>query len=80
MAILRTCMYDAWAAYDERAIGTQLGGALRRPSPERTQANKEKAVSFAAYRALSDLFPPRRRIHLQAGARQLPPNTAAPAH
>jgi len=21
------CMYDAWAAYDERAVGTQLGGA-----------------------------------------------------
>src|SRR3954470_17853025 len=22
LAILHTCMYDAWAAYDERAVGT----------------------------------------------------------
>jgi hypothetical protein len=50
-------MYDAWAAYDDRAVGTQLAGALRRPAAERTEANKEKAVSYAAYRALSDLFP-----------------------
>lgn len=56
-AIVHTCMYDAWAAYDDRAVGTQLAGALRRPASERTEANKEKAVSYAAYRALSDLFP-----------------------
>ena len=56
-AIVHTCMYDAWAAYDDRAIGTQLAGALRRPASERTEANKEKAISYAAYRALSDLFP-----------------------
>ena len=24
LAIVHTCVYDAWAAYDERAIGTQL--------------------------------------------------------
>src|SRR6185437_13170758 len=29
LAIMHTCMYDAWAAYDEKAIGTQLGGSLR---------------------------------------------------
>jgi hypothetical protein len=48
LAIAHTCMYDAWAAYDERAIGTQLGGALRRPASERTLANKEQAISYAA--------------------------------
>jgi PAP2 superfamily len=57
LAVLHTCMYDAWAAYDDRAVGTQLAGALRRPPSERTEANKEKAISYAAYRALSDLFP-----------------------
>jgi Domain of unknown function (DUF6851)/VCPO second helical-bundle domain len=57
LAIMHTCMYDAWAAYDERAIGTQLRGALRRPAPERTLANKERAISYAAYRALSDVMP-----------------------
>src|SRR6202161_2035040 len=55
LAIVHTCMYDAWAAYDEHAIGTQLGGALRRPASERTLANKERAISYAAFRALEDV-------------------------
>jgi hypothetical protein len=57
LAIVHTCMYDAWAAYDERAIGTQLGAALRRPASERTLANKEQAISYAAYWALVDVLP-----------------------
>lgn len=57
LAIVNTCMYDAWAAYDERAVGTQLRGAFRRPESERTQVNKERAISYAAYRALSDVLP-----------------------
>src|SRR5712692_4206851 len=56
LAIVHTCAYDAWAAYDHRAIGTRLGGALRRPPRERTLANKNIAISFAAYRAAVDLF------------------------
>jgi hypothetical protein len=62
LAILHTAMYDAWAAYDATAVGTQLGGALRRPPGERTLANKEHAVSIAAYRALTDLFPSEQQI------------------
>jgi hypothetical protein len=50
-------MYDAWAAYDQRAVGTRLGGSLGRPARERTLANKEQAISFAAYRAAVDLLP-----------------------
>jgi hypothetical protein len=57
LAIVSTCIYDAWAAYDATAVGTRLGGSLRRPPTERTVANKETAISFAAYRALADLFP-----------------------
>jgi hypothetical protein len=57
LAITHTCMYDAWAAYDDRAAGTQLAGALRRPASERTEANKERAISYAAYWALVDLLP-----------------------
>jgi len=57
LAIVHTCMYNAWAAYDEKAVGTQLGGALRRPVSERTEANKNKAISYAAYRALTDVLP-----------------------
>lgn len=58
-AIVNTAMYDAWAAYDNNANGTQLGGELRRPPAERTNANRRKAMSFAAYRALVELFPSR---------------------
>src|SRR5829696_412845 len=57
LAIVHTAMYDAWAPYDETAIGTRVGASLRRPSSEHTLANKSEAVSYAAYRALVDLFP-----------------------
>ena len=57
LAIVHTAIYDAWAAYDQRAIGTRLGGALRRPAREHRLANKEAAISFAAYRAAIELFP-----------------------
>ena len=57
LAIVVTSMYDAWAAYDERAVGTRLGDKLRRPPVERTLANKEKAIAYATYRALLYVFP-----------------------
>jgi hypothetical protein len=57
LAIVHTCIFDAWAAYDHQAVGTRLGGALRRPPRERTLANLNTAISFAAYRAAVDLFP-----------------------
>ena len=57
LAIVHTCTYDAWAAYDARAQGTVFGGALRRPQHERTPGAREVAVSYAAYRALVNLFP-----------------------
>ena len=59
LAMLHTSIYDAWAAYDSVALGTRLGGDLRRPPWERTLENKRAALSFAAYRALNDLFPAR---------------------
>jgi PAP2 superfamily len=55
--ILNNCIYDAWAAYDDTAVGTVYGGSLRRPSGEHTDANKSQAISLAAYRAATDLFP-----------------------
>ncbi|MGH2346957.1 MAG: DUF6851 domain-containing protein, partial [Chloroflexota bacterium] len=57
LAILHTCIYDAWACYDPVAAGTRLGVAMRRPPGEQTLANKQRAISYAAYRALVDLFP-----------------------
>ena len=49
ISVVHTAIFDAWAAYDARARGTRLGTQLRRPAAERTLANKNKAISFAAY-------------------------------
>jgi len=57
LAMVHTCMYDAWSAYDDKALATELRDALRRPPQERTATNKEKAVSYAAYHALIDVLP-----------------------
>ena len=55
--MVHTAIFDAWAAYDPQAIATQLGDDLQRPEGEITEANKEEAMSFAAYRVLAELFP-----------------------
>ena len=65
LAVVHTCMYDSWAAYDDRAAGTQLGDRLRQPWESRTTENKTAAISYAAYRAASDLFPNDARLFKQ---------------
>lgn len=57
LAVWATAMYDAWSAYDEKAVGSRLGGKLRRPTAEHTLANKEKAISYASYQALLFVYP-----------------------
>src|ERR1043166_6303184 len=58
LAITHTCVYDAWAAYDDVAVGTTDTGGTRRRQPEQsTDENKAKAISFAAYRCLRNLYP-----------------------
>jgi hypothetical protein len=55
--MVHTAIFDAWAAYDQQAIATQLGDALQRPEAEVTAANKQEAISYAAYEVAKDLFP-----------------------
>lgn len=62
LAVVHTAIFDSWAAYDARAVGTRLGARLRRPAGEFTEANKNEAVSYAAYRAALDLFPTRQPL------------------
>ncbi len=56
-SMVHTAMFDAWAAYDPVATSTQLGDSLQQPLSENTTANKTEAMSFSAYRVLSELFP-----------------------
>lgn len=60
LAIVHTCVYDAWAAYDATAVGTRTGARLRQPAAARELDHQVEAISFAAYRAAVDLFPAQR--------------------
>jgi hypothetical protein len=57
LAIAHTCMFDAWAAYDPVAIPVRPDSPARRPAYEQTPAARDAAISYAANRCLSDLFP-----------------------
>jgi len=66
LGILHTATYDAWAAYDPVAFDSRLrlknDPGLRRATEgtgEVGLANKSKAISYAAYRVLLNLFPDR---------------------
>lgn len=55
--VVYTCIYDAWAAFDN--IAKPLHSTTpRRPVAQRTEANRRKTVVRAAYRGLIDQFPP----------------------
>lgn len=56
-AILYTCMYNAWCAYDAQALPTLPGPVGRRSRSERSAANKAMAMSYAAHAALVDQYP-----------------------
>jgi hypothetical protein len=60
LAIVHTCIYDAWAAYDKRALGTQFGSSLRQHPSKHKRANRNNTdgetriwrhSTFAATRA-----------------------------
>lgn len=55
LGLIFTATFDAWSRYDEKAIPVYLN-VERAPQNERTLENKEKAISYAAYRAMSEYF------------------------
>ena len=57
IAVLQTCVFDAWTAYDDGAVPTEPHRLWRRPAAERTDVRKAEAVTYAADTALHDLFP-----------------------
>ncbi|KAK9815673.1 hypothetical protein WJX72_007860 [[Myrmecia] bisecta] len=60
LAVMHSCIYSAWAAYDSTAAGLFWDKAhlQRRPAQELTDSNKATAVSCAAYHALTNFFSP----------------------
>jgi len=58
LALTFTAMFDAWSMYDAQAIPVYKAGEINKPkASERTERNKEIAISYAAYNALMEYFP-----------------------
>ena len=57
LGLIFTAIFDAWSAFDESAIPVYMKTYKKLPAPEQTQANKEKAISYAAYHTLKEYYP-----------------------
>lgn len=56
LGLIFTSVFDAWSVYDDNATPVYLEGIAKRPAAEHTVANKEKAISYAAFKALSEYY------------------------
>lgn len=65
LAIVHTSMYDAWAAYDPVATGVHYRA---KAAVVVSDEGRQRAVSYAAYLALDDLFPAQHAIFDQVMA------------
>jgi hypothetical protein len=65
LGVLHTAIYDAWSAYDPAKATLENGNTPQplSPDPAVNDANKSKAISFAAYKTLVDLFPYRQSVY-----------------
>lgn len=61
LAVLHTCMYNAWTAFDDTARATH-GQTLKLAASERSAAGKTAALCQAAYTALVDQFPSQKTL------------------
>ena len=66
LGVLHTATYDAWEAYDPTAKSTLPNGIPEPQASSNVAADKAKAISFAAYTTLTDLFPYRRPVYADA--------------
>jgi PAP2 superfamily len=73
LGVLGTAMYDAWSAYDP-AKATLPNGNTEQPAND---ANKSKAISYAAYKTLVDLFPYRQSVYAGLMSTLYGPNFAS---
>ena len=56
LGLIFTSVFDAWSRYDSTAIPVYLQEVSRRPTEEHTLSNKEIAISYAAYRTMSEYY------------------------
>ncbi|MEO9892193.1 vanadium-dependent haloperoxidase [Aurantibacter sp.] len=56
LGLIFVSIFDAWSRYDEKAIPVYLKDTKRRPLDEHSIKNKEIAISYAAYGAMSEYY------------------------
>ena len=56
LGLISVAVFDAWSRYDKKAIPVYMKDVKRRPNGEHTLKNKEEAISYAAYAALSEYY------------------------
>ncbi len=56
LGLIFIAIFDAWSRYDDKASPVYLNGVARRPSDEQTLKNKEIAISYAAYKAMTEYY------------------------
>lgn len=56
LGLIFISIFDAWSRFDEHAIPVYLNGVERRPLTEQKLANKEIAISYAAYGAMMEYY------------------------
>lgn len=56
LGLIWTAVYDAWSRYDAQASPVYLKEIQRRPKAEHTIRNKEIAISYAAFRVISEYY------------------------
>ncbi|MEO1049282.1 MAG: vanadium-dependent haloperoxidase [Bacteroidota bacterium] len=56
LGLIFVSIFDAWSRYDDKAKPVYLDGLERRPESERILKNKEIAISYAAYGAMSEYY------------------------
>ncbi|MRI02280.1 phosphatase PAP2 family protein [Kriegella sp. EG-1] len=56
LGLIFVSIFDAWSRYDEKAIPVYLKNIDRRPIDEHSIKNKEIAISYAAYGAMSEYY------------------------
>lgn len=56
LGLVYIAMFDAWSRFDEKALPVYLQNVDRTSSSDQTVRNKEIAISYAAFRALSEYY------------------------